>query len=369
MEQIIKSETPHAIRFELHKDNIKVSSLIVFDYEFTYNCARLRMGGIAGVQTAEEFRNQGYASRLLRATIDWMTEEEYDCSFLFGIPDFYWRYGYATTLTHGLTSVEIDSVDIAAPSGLRIRELRASDVPAIRELYNQNNRYRMCSIIRRENWSGFPRGSDWQRKPACFVVESESGELEGYAVYDADSEELVVSEVETRVPNALYMILYGLRNIGSAKHQKEFTFLGATSHPFAVFCRRFGAMHQDTIEKYGFGMGRIISLKGFFESISSELTRRSWMLPQVCARSITFITDIGNCTLEVEKGSVRVSSKPDKDTTMITCSQMELTRLVFGVVDFRTFAVSDRTTIEGDAEILDVLFPPQLSTIPPTLWF
>lgn len=370
MEEIKRIDSPSARRFELHYNNVKASSLILFDYEFTYNTAVLRMGGIAGVQTAKEFRNQGFASKLMKATIDWMAQEQYDCSFLYGIPDFYWRYGYATVLTHGSTRVLVRSGELAPKGEFRVREMRKSDIPAIRQLYNENSRHRMCSIIRTEHWKGFPRGSDWDRTAECLVVESPTGSLEGYVVYDSDTEEFIVVEVETRDPRAQYAILHSLCQIGIARREKEFEYVGPTSHPFAVFCRRFGSTHSDEVERYGFGMGRLIHITTFFGSIAPELSRRSWLLPEGPSQVITFVTDIGECSLEVRKGSVRVvSPPPDTPRVTIACSQMELTRLVFGVVDYDTFSVSDGTTISGDGKLLGTLFPTQLNTIPPTLWF
>jgi len=345
---------------------VKVSSLLVFDYRLTYNTAQLRMAGIAGLVTAEEYRNRGFASQLMRETIDWMAEEKYDCSFLFGIPNYYWRYGYATVLTHATTTVKLEPVD---SEGFLIRELREEDLPAVRLLYNQNNLNRMCSLIRPERWQGFPRGSEWRVKPACFVVESEEGSIEGYAVYDAEAEDLMVSEVETGDPRAQYAVLQGLYEIGAARKVDEFKFLGATNHPFAVFCRRFGAVHQDTVQRYAFGMARLIDIVSFFESTAPELSRRAWLLREGPARTIKFQTDIGSCSLEVSRGVVRVTDSDAPPAAVINCSQLELTRLVFGVVDYQTFSVSSGTSVEGDGELLSILYPTQLNTIPPTLWF
>lgn len=370
--KLIKTSSPHAHRFELFDAGEKVSSLILFDYDFTYNSVILKMGGIAGVQTNKEHRNKGYAGQLMQATIEWMLSEKYHCSFLYGIPDFYWRYGFASILTHGATTVFLKDIEVQEDHGFGVRPFQTDDTSKIRQLYNHNNQNRMCSIIRGATWSGIPRGSDWDKEPQCLVVESSEGCFEGYAVFDKNNDKLIVSEVETKNPAAQYRILQALAEIGRERNQEKFIFVGATTHPFAIFARRFGATHNDYLERYGFGMGRLIDIKEFFKQITPELSRRSWLLPENISQVVTFDTEIGKCNLEIKRGFVQVVEKASAQTGRIhiQCSQLELTRLVFGVVDYPTFSVSKNTVVQGDPKAtLTTLFPTQLNTIPPTSWF
>ncbi len=368
-------DSPFGHRFELHHNSERVSSLILFDYTLTFNSSELKMGGIAGVQTHREHRNKGYASELMEATIAWMKEEEYPCSFLYGIPNFYWRYGYATLLTHASTKVLVRDLESSKiQTDFAIRPYKESDLDAVRDLFNENNSGRMCSIVRGPSWRGIPRGSDWPIEPICLVAESASGEFSGYVVYDAKRPEVVVSEVETSHPAAQYAILDALAQVAIEQREKEIEYVGPTSHPFAIFLRRFGAKHMDLVERHGFGMGRLIHLEAFFSQIVTELSRRSWMLTGQARYHLHFQTDIGECGLDVIKGSVQVTNgqpiSPETTRIQVICSQLELTRLVFGVVDHGTFSVSPETTVSGPgAEVLPILFPTQLSTIPPTSWF
>lgn len=371
MNEIKHTASSFAHRFELHHAGECVSSLILFDYQLTYDSVAVKMGGIAGVQTHPEHRNKGYASELMKATVAWLANEQYPCSFLFGIPDFYWRYGYATLLTHANTEVVLRDVeDVKAPN-FRTRPYEEKDLEAIRQLFNKNSQGgRMCSILRDENWRGIPRGSDWPIKATCLVVESLAGEIEGYVVFDADDPEVIVSEVETRNPAAQYAVLEVLVKRGITNRQKEFRYLGPTSHPFAVFLRRFGAEHNDLVERFGFGMGRLTHLESFFQQIAPELSRRSWLLPEDTQCVFTFQTDIGQCSLNISRGCVQLGELKSPNQVHVACKQLELTRLVFGVVDYQTFSVSPETKIQGEAgTILTTLFPTRLSTIPPTSWF
>jgi predicted acetyltransferase len=60
--------------------------------------AVIRMAGIGDVYTEREHRMKGYMRYLYEDTLTYMTEEGYDVSMLFGIPDFYTKFGYAVCL-------------------------------------------------------------------------------------------------------------------------------------------------------------------------------------------------------------------------------------------------------------------------------
>ena len=62
-----------------------VSRLRVIEYDMRLAGAWVKMGGIADVVTHPLHRGQGYAARLLRATVEWMHEQRYPISILFGI--------------------------------------------------------------------------------------------------------------------------------------------------------------------------------------------------------------------------------------------------------------------------------------------
>src|SRR5437764_1219224 len=56
------------------------------------------MGGIADVVTHPVHRRQGYGARLLEGAVAYMRDQRYHVSLLFGIADFYHRFGYAPVL-------------------------------------------------------------------------------------------------------------------------------------------------------------------------------------------------------------------------------------------------------------------------------
>ena len=80
------------------KDEQDMSRLWLHEYQMRFGTAQLKMGGIAGVGTNEGYRNRGYSRRVMEDSTTFMTENGFDVAMLFGIPNFYPKFGYATVL-------------------------------------------------------------------------------------------------------------------------------------------------------------------------------------------------------------------------------------------------------------------------------
>jgi predicted acetyltransferase len=87
------TSTDRVWKVVLNVDGADVSGLSVVDQRVRVGSAGLKMAGIAGVWTVEDYRRQGYASRVMWSAIEEMKRRRYNVSILFGIEDFYHRYG------------------------------------------------------------------------------------------------------------------------------------------------------------------------------------------------------------------------------------------------------------------------------------
>jgi predicted N-acetyltransferase YhbS len=120
----------------------------------------LNASEIGVVGTLETYRGQGYATALMQRAIERMSERGDPLSIIFGIPNFYERWGYEYAVGLYLTSYE-SSIDtelalkandwspsngyqrrLASMLGVRgkdivVRTFALDDLPAIMNLYNQ----------------------------------------------------------------------------------------------------------------------------------------------------------------------------------------------------------------------------------------
>ena len=155
--------------FELSiKDEGCVSSLGLIEYQMRFGSAHLKMGGIRAVGTREEHRNKGYSRRVMEATIAFMNENGFDVSMLFGIPNFYHKFGYATVIPEIWIDFRREEAQ-ATVSTYQIRKVEMEDGPKILTFYAANNAERTGTQVRTETrWKKFnmasrphPYGSDF----------------------------------------------------------------------------------------------------------------------------------------------------------------------------------------------------------------
>lgn len=180
----------------LESDGELVSQLWVVDVSVRAWRGELRSAGVAGVGTPEPHRLKGYARRLMEMCERSAAERGYAISTLFGIPDFYHRFGYATICPEYEIRIALDALATDEPP-VKLDEAHSTDWDAIARLCNAAYGSLDGSVVRREGaWRGPRQGSDWFRKPQAFVSRDARGRPAAYVVVDTEPTDdcLVVSE-------------------------------------------------------------------------------------------------------------------------------------------------------------------------------
>jgi hypothetical protein len=171
------------------------------------------MDGIGGVSTEEEFRNRGYSRRVMETAVEQMRRGDAALSTLFGIEDFYQKFGYETTgpeYTVVLPLAEATAPTRSLPRGWRFRPLTPGDMPAVMRLYHANTRRATGALVRHDagdDPSETERLADlnpdarkiglraWNRlqgiavepgEDACRVLVDQSGRIGAYAWFGAN---------------------------------------------------------------------------------------------------------------------------------------------------------------------------------------
>lgn len=337
-----------------------VSNLTLIDYTVRIGSAWLRMGGIAGVGTLEDCRNKGFSRSVLEDTTSYMKQEGYDVALLFGIPDYYHKFGYAVCLsepsftldTAQMLNLQVDDSHTFSPAD-------ESDILMMMHLYNEVNVRRSLSIVRfPEHFKGFTKGSRWGLPAETVVVKSLDGIFLGYVVFDAVEDGMIVIEVECVDPGAFKSILRYLAQRAETKNMPGIKFMMPQMHPFSVYCRQFDCSVNITYNRCQGGMGRIINQNTMFVKLRDELSRRIRCSEyEGYTGTILISTDIGETVLSFLDGEVRVVCASDSDNSL-EIPQSKLMQLVTGYRPIRDLMADDEVTLTGDvAGILDALFP------------
>lgn len=293
-------------RVEILHEGKSISRLWIVDRQLRIGRAIVSSAGIAGVGTDSAHRKQGLALRVLRFSLEWMRAEGYDTSFLFGIEDFYHRVGFATCFPdHGL-SIDTRQAE-KVRSRLRTRPMKEADLPAVRKLYEGQNRTRTAAAVRARSWSGFSMGSGFGVPCASHVVYATGakGRALGYVLFDDVSERCRIAEVggDGDDVNGAIVRLAGQRAVELRRERISASV--PADHPFAVYCRRLG-MHDETRYPRNAGaMGRVLNMASFLTSLAPELAA-CW--PQDAPQQLTIRAGDQIATLTHRRGQVTAQS-------------------------------------------------------------
>ncbi|MSR84402.1 MAG: GNAT family N-acetyltransferase [Candidatus Latescibacteria bacterium] len=178
-------ESVRGWKVELVREGRSISRLWIVDVQMRIGVGVVKVGGIAGVGTDRQYRNQGLASRVLEASLALMLREGYEVSMLFGIPDFYHRFGFATCIPEHNLRLDTRDAERAAKQ-LRLRLYRKADRAAIIRLYNRQNEGRTGAVVRDpKTWKGIEKGSGFGVDAGVQVAVNAADQVQGYVVYDA----------------------------------------------------------------------------------------------------------------------------------------------------------------------------------------
>ena len=180
---------PDAVRVDLQANgHASTSTCVIIPFRLRVGAAVVRMDGIGGVGTLEEFRYRGYARRVLTAAIRHMEAGDAALTMLYGIPDLYPKFGYATAGPEYLISLPA-LAGTPLPDGWTARPLAQADLPDIYRLYAENTAHTVEAVIRSPEhfpWTKLPRLLQGETKDECRVVVDPAGRVRAYAWHGAE---------------------------------------------------------------------------------------------------------------------------------------------------------------------------------------
>jgi predicted acetyltransferase len=327
------------------------------------------MGGIGGVWTEEAYRKRGFARRLLETANDYMRDEGFDIASLFGISDFYERWGYVPAGPEYSLKVRVDNIK-GAELRHRVVDFCEQHRLDVLRIYEHNNLHRICSVVRSpESWTGFVRGTDWFVEANVKVFVNERGEVVGYVSLDKVTERTAVAEVGFTTPEVFESMVAFLAQRASEYGHDEITLLLPPDHEFTIYLRRYGCVATQEFHRSGDFMARIINLGSLMAKLSAELSRRVAKESRLsgCEKDFAIVTDIGEVLVRVRSGRVEVEPVTSASSAeRLELPQGKLTQLLMGYQTIDTLIAAQDVHCSPDLiPLLRVLFPPAY----PYIWW
>ena len=227
--------------------------------------ARLKMGGLGWVATASHYRHKGVCRQLIDDTMRYMREHSYHVSILFGIMDFYHRFGFTTALAD--YAVVLDTLEaVTFENPFKEHLAKPGDVAAIQKLHNANDVRAVCSLIRssghiRNKWG---RWSEWR------VLKDDQGKLMAYYLARPDGDTLHVHEAGVDRLGVCAAVVASAGSFADQEGCVRVRFHVPPSHVFARFLTQFRSVHETRLDRNGGGMMAFVNIAESLESMIPE---------------------------------------------------------------------------------------------------
>lgn len=323
--------------------------------------ARLKTGGFGWVATHPDFRHKGVARELMVDTQHYLKQHAYHVSMLFGIPNFYHRFGFATTLADYSTHIQVAELiggdnPALTPDvfkGYKVRPCKPGDIPVIQKIHNANDIDSACSLIRmRMHYT-----RRWVRWEGTQVLSNKAGKVLGFYHPEEFQGKWRIRDIGTIDQSASAAMLWHLAQWAHDHCLSVLKVVAPPSHPFIQFIAKFESVHETINRRDSEGMMAIVNLGETLESMIPEWENQ--MLSSALLRERISLT------LVVERSSYRIRNNlgvldicPGVAENKFSVSSQELLQLLTGYRHFEDVVGEKRRMLSPKArQFLAVLFP------------
>jgi hypothetical protein len=323
---IFTKESERVTRVDLLLDDKSISRLWIIRFEIRIGAATVKMDGIGGVGTDEEYRNRGYSRRVLDATVERMRAGDGDLSMLYGISNFYPKFGYATAGPEQFITLRTSNASAEPPPGWRIRPFRPDDLPALQRLYDRHTADAVGTAVRDPNGSPWTHLEEADAPEQCRVVEDPDSRVRAY-VWRASwhwsvqlterhdfPDKLVLGEVIADGPLAADTILSVCRTWGAEEAERASRTINGVvlasppEGPVAAAAMHQSAEFSQHYSPSGGSMARVLDTQRLLTALAPELSRR-WQSASTGFRGqVRIDTEVGSAALDLGPEGVRVFS-------------------------------------------------------------
>ena len=328
----------------------------VFGYAMRIGLARIRVGGGGGVVTHGEFRKRGLMARTGCASIEAMRELGYDMTILFGLRNFYHRFGYVDAWAEASWTVKVAELPTDRPTA-KLRRFAPHHRDDIAEIYNREHSTFTGTAVR-PTYLHRSSPDDWRG----YLWTDGRGRTAGYVVLQSRGKGIECIESSGDVEEALRVL--GMLARRGRYEQVRFASL-PYGHPLCRSLRRGNSHAEFNYSRDGGAMIRTLNLRAMLRKMTGELSRRLKGSPLSGWRGGLLIADPREkVKLAIDRSRVRVcaagrssDTRPARHTVR---GGEEIAQLLIGTDEPGEIVEAANIKLAGDArKLVNVLFPNQ----------
>lgn len=280
--------------------------------------ARLKMGGVGWVSTAEHHRHKGLCRLLMEDVLGYMREHGYHVSALFGIQNLYHKFGYVSTLAD--YNVVVDTMEaLTFDNPFRTRPAKPGDIRTIQRIHHANDTHVACSLLR----TAAHMSCTWDRFQRIHVLTDDRGKVIGYYAAEPNADHLGVKEVGVAEPGICPALLGATAKLAEEHALGHIRFHVPPSHALARYLLLFTSRHETRIARDAGGMMAVVDVAETLEVMVSEwenlLTRSS--LSQL-RTEFSLLVDKTPYRIRANHGAIDVATAAGKNKISVTPDEL-----------------------------------------------
>lgn len=238
----------------------------VWRYRMRIGGAAVQCGGIGAVSTSAEHRRRGLMARTAPRSVERMRALGYDVSVLFGIEDFYHRFGYVPAWEEEIWHVQRDALPRELPR-IRYRAHHSHPDRETARLHNRTNAGLTGTAVR----PTYTRALGGPYKTDAYGWRDASGRLAGHVCVREQDGALACTEATGEAD----AILAVLRRLSVERELKQLRFVTLPHRSaLAARLRRLTSRLERRYERNGGAMVRVMNLEGCLRKMVNELSTR-----------------------------------------------------------------------------------------------
>jgi predicted N-acetyltransferase YhbS len=330
----------------------------VWDYQMRVGSARLRTGGIGAVLTHPDHRKKGLGSEVFWACMAAMRQAGYQYSLLFGIWNYYHRFGFAQAWPNLKLSLETDAPGFE-PVRLTAKPVELAEAltghGAVMDLYNRQYALVTGSAER-------PLCALHKRNMECHTL-SRGRKVVGYLVTRPGGDAVTVFEAAAEGPALMGQVLAAARALAIKKNVKRIVAETLSyTHPLCQLLRGMNCRVEMQHVRSGGAMGATVNLRSSLELMRAELSARLARSAMKDYQGLLVIEGQDETvTLNIADGGVDVLAPNAKvKSSHRIVAGPATARLLIGATAPSELILQSDVRFTGDAlPLAEILFPAQ----------
>jgi len=342
-----------------------VSMMLIIRRQVRIGRAIVNDAIVSPVATRVGHEKKGYCSLVMQDAIDYMKQQEFDITTLWGHPWLYTHYGYSPAMVSPSVAIKPERCHpTEVKDTFTIQSYEEKQTKAVTDIYHQNAVNQVLAVI---------------RNPEPFEWKVHSPNVEFRTVIDRKGRVIGYYAISQIAPSGRNLLEIGVANtdackiifnklLGYAKEKKlaELICPMSPKHPFAKFAYWQNAELRTTMAS-GAGFARILNMTALFCKMKKELESRL-NHSEFCNKTLSLIVKTGKetTTFLINDGEITVSTEEEKADYTLEASLSSLNPLVTGYKNVHELLDKKEATININrataknlncVRLIDVLFP------------